>query len=84
LATDTWDTIEWLVKNIPESNGRVGILGISYDGFLPPMALVNPHPALKVSVPMNPMVERASDSGGRCRRIRATMRSGAVRRSIRS
>jgi putative CocE/NonD family hydrolase len=56
-ATDTYDTIEWLVKNVPESNGKVGILGISYDGFLPLMALVNPHPALKVSVPMNPMVD---------------------------
>ena len=56
-ATDTYDTIDWLVKNIPESNGRVGILGISYDGFLPLMALINPHPALKVSVPMNPMVD---------------------------
>ncbi len=56
-ATDTYDTIDWLVKNIPESNGRVGIIGISYDGFLPLMALVNPHPALKVSVPMNPMVD---------------------------
>ncbi|MFC1720544.1 CocE/NonD family hydrolase, partial [Pseudomonadota bacterium] len=56
-ATDTYDTIDWLVKNIPESNGKVGILGISYDGFLPLMALVDPHPALKVSVPMNPMVD---------------------------
>ena len=56
-STDTWDTIEWLVKHLPESNGRVGILGISYDGFLPLMALVNPHPALKVAVPMNPMVD---------------------------
>jgi len=56
-ATDTYDTIDWLVKNIPESNGNVGILGISYDGFTPLMALVNPHPALKVSVPMNPMVD---------------------------
>jgi len=56
-ATDTYDTIDWLVKNIPETNGKVGILGISYDGFLPLMALVNPHPALKVSVPMNPMVD---------------------------
>jgi putative CocE/NonD family hydrolase len=56
-ATDTYDTIDWLVKNVPESNGRVGILGISYDGFLPLMALVNPHPALRVSVPMNPMVD---------------------------
>jgi putative CocE/NonD family hydrolase len=56
-ATDTYDTIDWLVKNLPESNGRVGILGISYDGFLPLMALVNPHPALKVAAPMNPMVD---------------------------
>ena len=56
-ATDTYDTIDWLVKNIPETNGKVGILGISYDGFLPLMALFNPHPALKVSVPMNPMVD---------------------------
>lgn len=56
-ATDTYDTIDWLVKNIPETNGRVGILGISYDGFLPLMALVDPHPALRVAVPMNPMVD---------------------------
>jgi putative CocE/NonD family hydrolase len=56
-ATDTYDTIDWLVKNIPETNGKVGVLGISYDGFLPLMALINPHPALKVSVPMNPMVD---------------------------
>ena len=56
-STDTYDTIDWLVKNVPQSNGKVGILGISYDGFLPLMALVNPHPALKVSVPMNPMVD---------------------------
>jgi putative CocE/NonD family hydrolase len=55
--TDTYDTIDWLVKNIPETNGKVGILGISYDGFLPLMAVINPHPALKVSVPMNPMVD---------------------------
>jgi len=56
-ATDTWDTIEWLVKNVPETNGRVGILGISYDGFLTLAALVDPHPSLKVAVPMNPMVD---------------------------
>jgi uncharacterized protein len=56
-ATDTYDTIDWLVKNVPETNGKVGILGISYNGFLPLMALVNPHPALKVAVPMNPMVD---------------------------
>jgi putative CocE/NonD family hydrolase len=56
-ATDIYDTIEWLVQNVPESNGKVGILGISYDGFTPLMALVNPHPALKVAVPINPMVD---------------------------
>lgn len=56
-ATDTWDTIDWLVKHVPEGNGRVGILGISYDGFLALTALVDPHPALKVAVPMNPMVD---------------------------
>jgi putative CocE/NonD family hydrolase len=56
-STDCYDTIDWLIKNVPETNGKVGILGISYDGFEPLMALVNPHPALKVSVPMNPMVD---------------------------
>ena len=49
------------MKNVPESNGKVGILGISYDGFLPLMALVNPHPALKVAVPMTPMVDGGPD-----------------------
>jgi putative CocE/NonD family hydrolase len=56
-ATDTYDTIDWLVKNVPETNGKVGVLGISYNGFLALMALVHPHPALKVAVPMNPMVD---------------------------
>jgi putative CocE/NonD family hydrolase len=56
-STDTYDTIDWLIKNIKVTNGKVGILGISYDGFLPLMALVNAHPALKVAVPMNPMVD---------------------------
>ena len=56
-ATDTYDTIDWLVKNVPESNGKVGILGVSYDGFTTLMAMFHPHPALKVVVPMNPMVD---------------------------
>lgn len=56
-STDTYDTIDWLVKNIPETNGKVGLLGISYNGFLTLMGMVNPHPALKVAVPMNPMVD---------------------------
>jgi len=46
-TTDTYDTIEWLLKNLPNQNGRVGIRGVSYDGFLAAMAMVNPHPALK-------------------------------------
>ena len=56
-ATDTWDTIDWLVKNLPQSNGKVATIGISYDGFEPLMSLVHPHPALKAAVPMNPMVD---------------------------
>lgn len=56
-ATDTWDTVDWLVKNVPESNGKVGLLGISYNGFLTLMGMVDPHPSLKVVVPMNPMVD---------------------------
>jgi putative CocE/NonD family hydrolase len=56
-STDAYDTIDWLVKHVPESNGRVAILGISYDGFEPLMAIIHPHPALKAAVPMNPMVD---------------------------
>jgi uncharacterized protein len=56
-STDTYDTIDWLVKNVPESNGRVGIIGTSYGGFLALMAIVDPHPALKVAVPIAPMVD---------------------------
>jgi uncharacterized protein len=56
-ATDAYDTIDWLVKNVPESNGRVGIIGTSYDGFTSAIALYEPHPALKVAVPINPMID---------------------------
>lgn len=56
-ATDTWDTVDWLSRHVPESNGKVGILGISYDGFTSLMALVKPHPALKAVAAMNPMVD---------------------------
>jgi uncharacterized protein len=56
-STDAYDTIDWLVKNVPESNGRVGMIGSSYEGFTVLMALVNPHPALKAAVPMCPMVD---------------------------
>src|SRR6516165_10610421 len=50
-TTDAWDTIDWLVKNVPESNGRVGMIGSSYDGWTVTMALLGPHPALKVAAP---------------------------------
>jgi putative CocE/NonD family hydrolase len=56
-STDAYDTIEWLTKNVPETNGKVGMLGSSYEGFTVVMALVNPHPALKVAAPMSPMVD---------------------------
>lgn len=56
-STDAYDTIDWLVKNVKESNGRVGITGSSYPGFTAAMALINPHPALKASVPQSPMID---------------------------
>ena len=48
-GTDTYDTIDWLIKNIPGNNGRAGIMGISYGGWLTEMALIEPHPALKAA-----------------------------------
>jgi putative CocE/NonD family hydrolase len=56
-STDAWDTIDWLVKNVPESNGKVGTMGTSYDGFTVLMSLVDPHPALKAAAAFNPMVD---------------------------
>jgi uncharacterized protein len=56
-TTDAYDTIDWLVKNVPQSNGRVGMLGSSYEGFTVVMALLHPHPALKVTAPESPMVD---------------------------
>jgi putative CocE/NonD family hydrolase len=56
-TTDAWDTIDWLVKNIPQSNGKVGMFGSSYEGFTVVMALLDPHPALKAAVPESPMVD---------------------------
>lgn len=50
-GTDTNDTIDWLLKNVPNHNGRVGMLGISYPGWLTVMALLDPHPALKAASP---------------------------------
>ena len=56
-STDAYDTIDYLVKNVPESNGKVGMIGSSYEGFTVVMALINPHPALKVAAPESPMVD---------------------------
>ncbi|WP_419810086.1 CocE/NonD family hydrolase [Sphingomonas sp.] len=56
-TTDAYDTIDWLVKHVPESNGRVGMIGSSYDGWAVVMALLHPHPALKVAAPESPMID---------------------------
>ena len=54
-STDTWDTIDWLVKNVPNNNGRVGLWGISYPGFYAAMGAVDAHPALKAVSPQAPV-----------------------------
>jgi putative CocE/NonD family hydrolase len=54
-STDAWDTIDWLVRHVPGNNGRVGIRGISYNGWLATMALRNPHPALRAASPQAPV-----------------------------
>ena len=58
-TTDAYDTIAWLVNkaNLPHSNGRVGMIGSSYEGFTVVMALLHPHPALKVAAPQSPMID---------------------------
>lgn len=50
-STDTYDSIDWLLKNVPNNNGRVGMLGISYGGWLTVMGMLDPHPALKAVSP---------------------------------
>lgn len=56
-STDTYDSIEYLIKNVPENNGRVGIAGVSYDGWTAAVALLDPHPALKASSPQAPVTD---------------------------
>ena len=63
-STDTWDTIDWLVKNVPNNNGRAGIWGISYPGFYAAYSLIGSHPALKAASPQAPMGDVGN--GGRC------------------
>jgi putative CocE/NonD family hydrolase len=54
-SSDAWDTIDWLVKNAPNNNGKVGLFGISYPGFYTSMGMINSHPALKAASPQAPI-----------------------------
>jgi putative CocE/NonD family hydrolase len=56
-STDSWDTIDWLVKNVPSNNGRVGSWGISYPGFYAAQTAVDAHPALKAVSPQAPVTD---------------------------
>ena len=56
-STDTYDTIDWLVKNVPNNNGRVGMWGISYPGFYTSMGVIDAHPALKAASPQAPIAD---------------------------
>ena len=55
-TTDTYDTVDWLVKNMANNNGRVGVYGISYPGFYTSMAGIDGHPAVKAISPQAPML----------------------------
>ena len=56
-STDAWDTIDWLVKNTPDNNGKVGMFGISYPGFYTSMGMIDSHPALKAASPQAPITD---------------------------
>ncbi len=56
-SSDTYDTIDWLVKNVPNNNGRVGMWGISYPGFYAAMGIIDAHPALKAVSPQAPIAD---------------------------
>jgi uncharacterized protein len=56
-STDTYDTVAWLIKNVAGNNGRVGVVGTSYPGFLAMMAGIDPHPAVKAISPQAPMID---------------------------
>ncbi len=56
-TTDTRDTIDWLLKNVPQNNGAVGVYGVSYPGFLAMMAGIDAHPAVKAISPQAPMTD---------------------------
>ncbi|HAB17620.1 MAG TPA: X-Pro dipeptidyl-peptidase [Verrucomicrobiales bacterium] len=54
-SSDAWDTIDWLVKNVPNNNGKVGMFGISYPGFYTSMGMIDSHPALRAASPQAPI-----------------------------
>jgi len=56
-TTDAWDTIDWLIGNVPQSSGKVGMIGSGSDGFMVAMALLDPHPALKAAVSEEPKMD---------------------------
>jgi hypothetical protein len=56
-STDTYDTVEWLLKHVPNNNGRVGIWGISYPGFFTSASIIDSHPAIKAASPEAPMTD---------------------------
>jgi len=56
-SSDTWDTIDWLVNNVPGHNGNVGLFGISYPGFYTSMGMIDSHPALKAASPQAPIAD---------------------------
>ena len=56
-TTDAWDTIDWLIRNVPQSSGKVGMIGSGSDGFMVAMALLDPHPALKAAVSEEPKMD---------------------------
>lgn len=56
-SSDAWDTIDWLLRNVPGHNGRVGMFGISYPGFYTSMGMIDSHPALKAASPQAPIAD---------------------------
>ena len=56
-STDAYDTVAWLLQNVPGNNGRAGFIGTSYPGFLAMMAGIDPHPAVKAISPQAPMID---------------------------
>ena len=56
-STDTWDTVDWLINNIPKNNGKAGLWGISYPGFYAATATINAHPAIKAISPQAPIAD---------------------------